>query len=132
MSIVVVLRPGGPGNDVYLRPDRTRSVDVYLWPGAPSPNDVYLRREQRPLDAAAAPSGPFPTQYAGLRMWHSGAMVELCLVATADAPTGMGGQPRVRKGGTTYAMYLVETTDPNASPFRIRTSAGTKSVRLKT
>lgn len=132
MAIVVVLRAGGLGNDVYLRPDRSRIVDVYLWPGAPQPNDVYLRREGRPLDVAAAPSSPFPTQYAGLRMWHSGAMVELCLVATADAPTGMGGQPRVRKGGTTYAMYLVETTDADASPFRIRTSAGTKSVRLKT
>ena len=74
--------------------------------------------------------GPvFPTQYAGLRYYH-GTVKELCLVATADAPAGP--QWRVQKGGTTYAVYLVDTTDPNASAVRIRTSAGTKAARLKT
>lgn len=70
----------------------------------------------------------FPTQYSGLRIYN-GAVVELCLVATADAPTG--DCPRIRKGGTTYAVYLVDTSDPNASPVRIRTNDGTKAVRLK-
>ena len=65
-------------------------------------------------------------------MRKTGSTIELCLVATADAPAGMGGQLRVRKGGTTYALYLVETTDPNASPVRIKTTTGTKSIRLKT
>ena len=78
------------------------------------------------------PSSSFPTQYSGFRVEIGATAYDLCMVATADAPTGMGGQPRVYKGGTTYALYLVETSDPNASPLRLRTSAGTKSVRLKT
>ena len=75
---------------------------------------------------------PFPTQYSGFRVRKGAVNQELCLVATADAPTGMGGQLRVRKGAATYALYLVETVDPNASSVRIRTSTGTKAVRLKT
>ena len=74
----------------------------------------------------------FPAQFQGVRIWHSGAVVELCAVATADAPTGMGGQVRIRKGGTTYALYLVETSDADASPVRLNTSAGVKSIRLYT
>lgn len=133
MSIVVVLRPGQSGNDVYLRPDRTPLIDVYLYSGAPNPTDVYLRRERRPYDVGGAPPPPpFPTQYQGLRVWHSGAMVELCLVATADGATGMGGQPRIRRGGVTYAIYLVETTDPNASSRHFDTSLGTKAFRVRT
>jgi hypothetical protein len=77
-------------------------------------------------------AAPFPTQYAGLRVFDVDTVRELCLVATADAPTGMGGSVRVRKGSTTYAAYLVETTDPNASAVRIRTTTGTKAIRLKT
>lgn len=87
------------------------------------------------VDWTGIPTGvptTFPTQYPGLRVWHGGAVVELCLVAVADAPGGMGGQLRIRKGGTTYAIYLVETSDPNASPVRVATSAGIKAIRLKT
>jgi hypothetical protein len=77
-------------------------------------------------------SSAFPTQYAGLRAYYGGSVRELCLVAAADANTGMGAAPMVRKGGTTYAVYLVEITDPNATPVRIRTSTGTKAIRVKT
>lgn len=84
------------------------------------------------LPAEVAPGGSFPPQFQGLRVWHGGALLELCLVATADAPAGMGGQPRIHKAGTTYAIYLVETTDPNASPVRLQTSAGTKAIRRLT
>lgn len=101
--------------------------DVILWP-VPSDADVDDVRLRDP----GATGGSFPTQFAGLRVWHSGAVVSLCLVATADAPAGMGASPRVRKGGTTYAVYLVETSDPDASPVRIRTSAGTKAARRLT
>jgi len=76
--------------------------------------------------------GGFPTQYSGFKVQKTGSTIELCMVATADAPTGMGGSIRVRKGGTTYALYLVETADSNASPVRVRTTTGTKAVRLKT
>ena len=74
----------------------------------------------------------FPTQYAGLRTYYNAAVRELCLVAAADANTGMGAAPMIRKGGVTYAVYLVETTDPLATPVRIRTDTGTKSIRIKT
>jgi hypothetical protein len=72
----------------------------------------------------------FPTQYSGLRVRGASATLDLCLVATADAPSG--DTPRIRKGATTYAVYLVDTTDPQASPVRITTGAGVKAIRLKT
>ncbi len=76
------------------------------------------------------PSSSFPTQYPGLRVYYGGAVRSLCLVAVADAPTG--DTPMVRKGGTTYAVYLVDTTDPDASSVRLRTNDGTKAIRLLT
>lgn len=71
----------------------------------------------------------FPTQYAGLRFFK-GTVQELCLVALADAPAG--AQWRIDKNGTQYAVYLVDTTDPDASHIRIETPAGVKAARLKT
>lgn len=76
--------------------------------------------------------GAFPTQYLGLRCYFHSAVQDLCLVAEADAPSGMGGAIKLDKNGTLYAVYLVETTDPDASPVRVETTAGTKAVRLKT
>jgi len=77
-------------------------------------------------------SGGFPAQFAGLRIFYSAAVRELCLVAEADAPPGMGGVIKINKNGTNYVVYLVETADPNASSVRVKTSTGIKSVRLKT
>lgn len=75
----------------------------------------------------------FPTQFAGLRVWDApGQMVELCLVAEADAPGGMGGVWKIRKGVVNYAVYLVETSDPNATTVRVRTTTGNKAARVKT
>lgn len=71
----------------------------------------------------------FPTQYAGLRYFH-GSVKELCLVAVNDAPAG--DQWRIRKGATTYAVYLVDPADPDASEIRIETSTGIRAARLKT
>lgn len=76
--------------------------------------------------------GSFPTQYLGLKCYFHSAVQDLCLVAEADAPSGMGGVIKLDKNGTLYAVYLVETTDPDASPVRVETTAGTKSIRLKT
>jgi len=76
--------------------------------------------------------GGFPTQYSGFKVRKTGSTIELCLVAEGDAPTGMGGVIKIRKGASNYALYLVETADGNASPVRVRTTTGTKSVRLKT
>jgi hypothetical protein len=75
------------------------------------------------------PGGGFPTQYAGLRFFK-GSVQELCLVALADAPAG--AQWRIDKNGTTYAVYLVDTTDPDASHVRVETPSGIKAARLKT
>ena len=97
---------------------------IFLYPGDATPSTIILRS---PV-TAEAPSG-FPTQFAGLRFFK-GSVQELCLVATADAPAGP--QWRIDKNGTTYAVYLVDTTDPNASHIRIETGAGVKAARLKT
>ncbi len=75
---------------------------------------------------------PMPTQFFGLRAYYGSAVHDLCLVAEADAPTGMGGVVKIDKNGTTYAAYLVETADPDASPVRIKTTTGVKAIRLKT
>ena len=75
---------------------------------------------------------PFPPQFAGLRTYYGGSMRELCLVAIADAPSGMGGVVKIDKNGTLYAIYLVETSDANASFVRVQTTTGTKSLRLRT
>lgn len=71
-------------------------------------------------------------QFAGLKIYDDGGVVDLCLVALADAPAGMGGVWEVEKNGIAYAVYLVETTDPNASSARIETTTGVKAARLKT
>lgn len=146
MSVIGFLRPANDG-EYYLRGEKyPESNDGYLYSGpgltpygrglygigdyqTPASNDGYLRREGRPNDAAIAGMGtPFPTQYSGLRV-YSGSVLELCMVAISDAPAG--DQWRVSKGGTTYAVYLVDTTDTNASPVRIKTQSGIKAARLK-
>ena len=74
----------------------------------------------------------FPVQFAGLRVYYGAAVRELCLVAEADAPAGMGGVIKINKNGTKYVVYLVETSDANASSVRIQTVTGTRAIRLKT
>jgi hypothetical protein len=117
--------------DIILRALPVAAVSagttIYLIEGATPSSDIILR------DPTVQPSGSsFPTQYEFLRVRKTGSTITLCVVATADAPTGMGGQVRIRKGGVTYAVYLVETSDADASPVRIKTATGIKSVRLKT
>lgn len=74
----------------------------------------------------------FPTQYPGLRAQIAGVMQELCLVAAGDGAVGMGGIPKIAKGGIIRDIYLVETSDPDASAIRIKTTTGIKAVREKT
>lgn len=76
--------------------------------------------------------GDFPVQYAGLRVQNDTGMIELCLVAEADAPSGMGGVLKMKVTSDVRVIYLVETTDGNASPVYVRTTTGTKAIRLKT
>jgi hypothetical protein len=59
-------------------------------------------------------------------------MQELCLVAAGDGAVGMGGIPKIAKGGIIRDIYLVETSDPDASAIRIKTTTGIKAVRKKT
>jgi hypothetical protein len=95
--------------------------------------DVFARPDRSVVGVSdAAPPPPFPTQFSGLRAYFQSAVKELCLVAVADAPSGMGGVLKVDKNGTQYAVYLVEVGDTNASPVRIQTSSGTKAIRNKT
>ena len=79
-----------------------------------------------------AGGGGFPTQFLGLKTFVQGTIKDLCLVAEADAPAGMGGVIKFNKGGTIYSVYLVEIDDVDATPIRIQTSTGTKAIRIKT
>lgn len=100
--------------------------NIYLYAGETPSGNIRLR------DPTVAGGAGFPTQYAGLRVFYSGSVHELCLVASADAPSGMGAAPHVDKVGTLYAVYLVDTTDTYASHVRIQTTTGVKAIRLKT
>lgn len=53
-------------------------------------------------------------------------------IGAGSGSGGTGDTPMLRKGGTTYAVYLVDTTDPNASSVRLHTGGGTKAIRLLT
>lgn len=114
------------GTDFRARVD-AREADGWLYPA--SAHDFRLRSYAGPIVVS---STGFPAQFDGLRIFYGGSVRTLCLVALADAPTGVGGVVCIYKGGVTYAAYLVDTTDPNASSVRIRTSTATKSWRLKT
>lgn len=118
----------GPKADGYLRPRAAvKRFDGFLHAHNGPKADGYLRPNRWGYSAVAAPL--FPVQFAGLR-YFLGVVKELALVALADAPPG--DQWRVRKGGMDYAVYLVPTTDPNASQVRVMTSEGLKAARLKT
>ncbi len=121
----------GPQTDGYLRSEKYPfSFDGFLQGNLGPQNDGYLRSRRWAFgDAVVVPAPEFPTQFAGLR-YFLGTVKELALVALADAPAG--DQWRIRKNGTDYAVYLVDTTDPNASQVRIQTSEGLKAARLKT
>lgn len=99
-------------------------------PPLPVPDPRGTDYEYEIVEVVVPPG--FPTQYSGLRVYYSAAVRELCLVAEGDAPLGMGGVIKIDKNGTLYAVYLVETTDPLATPVRVQTSTGIKAVRIKT
>lgn len=48
---------------------------------------------------------------------------------TIACETLNGHQVRIRKGSTTYGIPVVNTSDSNASPFRIRIGSTTKALR---
>lgn len=85
-----------------------------------------------PVAGTAPPVVSFPTQFFGLKAYYHSMVNDLCLVAEADAPTGMGGVLKINKNGTAYAVYLVETSSPEASPIRVYTTSGAKAIRVKT
>ena len=126
MTILATLR-GRTGGDGYLRSKpAVQRIEAFLHANNGPKTDGYLHLARSWIDVVA---GAFPTQFAGLR-YFLGTVKELCLVALGDAPAGP--QWRINKGGTDYAVYLVDTTDPNASQVRIETGAGIKAARLKT
>jgi len=137
MFIDPILRPrdasqGTYDVQVYPVAFKPRLVRVYPRDASFGTYDVQVRPANLLVEYVEEGDPGFPTQFSGLRVFYGGVVNELCLVAVADAPTGMGGQMFIDKNGTTYAVYLVETSDPDASSVRIRTSAGTKSIRVKT
>lgn len=92
---------------------------------------VYLKSDNN-LRFLYYTTSTFPTQYSGFHVYYGGATVELCLVANGDGNPAIAYNLKVRKGGTTYELYLVNTDDSNASKVRVRTSDGTKAIRKKT
>jgi hypothetical protein len=116
-----------PGTGTVARPEKY-PVRHQVFAYANNGTGVYAR-PGRWVFETVSDALPFPTQFAGLR-YFLGTVKELCLVALGDAPAG--DQWRIRKGGTDYAVYLVDTTDPNASQVRVNTGAGVKAARLKT
>lgn len=64
-----------------------------------------------------------PAYYHGLKVQGIG---ELALCDVGNHPL------RIRKGGVTYGIELVDISDSNASPLRIKTSAGIKALRKYT
>lgn len=126
----VTLIPGGESpNDPRLFSAGVMAVLLALWPAAQG-NDVTLYPMASGFAVEEEAPSEFPTQFQGLRTYYGGSVVELCLVATADANAGQ--QLRIHKNATTYCVYLVETSDPDASSVRIHTSAGVKAIRLRT
>ena len=73
----------------------------------------------------------FPAQIDGFSVYYGGSVHQLCVVAESDAPSGMGGVLKIRRNGITYAIYLVDVTDPAASHLRIKTATAIKAIRLK-
>jgi hypothetical protein len=125
----ITLRPlHATPKSIYLRElpvaNALPTTKIYLRTLHATPKNIYMAS---PLATVGGVS--FPTQYSGLR-YFLGTVRELCLVALGDAPAG--DQWRIRKNATDYAVYLVDTTDPNASQVRVQTSAGLKAARLKT
>ena len=109
----------------------TKGNNIPSWTGAYSDLGDLGENEGGPVILIDDPS-VFATEFFGLRGETTGGTVDISLVAVADAATSMGAVPMIDKNGTIYAVYLVETDDPLASPFRINTSAGVKALRLKT
>lgn len=122
--------------DAYLRPVGKLLIQGYLYAGPldnPLSYDGYLRRLRYISDdiVIIAPAPPPATGAQGLRVRKGSGTLELQLVVVADATPGMGGQWRFRRAdGITYVVQLVETTDPNASPLRLKTATGVKAARL--
>lgn len=108
------------------------------WTGIPAGKPPSAKGFTGIVDWTGIPAGKpsstgFPTQFAGFRSIDNVTSVfDWSLVAVADAPPGVG-QLRVRKqDGVTYVVYLVDGSDPDASPIPFDTIAGTKYIRRKT
>jgi len=74
---------------------------------------------------------PIPVSPYSLRAKHpDGSILKLALISVADALLLNKGTVKTRMpNGISYGAYLVETTDPNASPVRVMTPMGIKAWR---
>ncbi|GAH69806.1 unnamed protein product, partial [marine sediment metagenome] len=89
------------------------------------PSSFYMSADQWVANTVAIKpeEGVPPAYYHGLKVQGVG---ELALCDAGVNPL------RIRKGGVTYGVELVETSDPNASKIRIKTPAGIKAIRKYT
>lgn len=105
------------------------------WRGGYTPPDVYADGGSYSSDDGVSWTGygwdlmfedwgePLITYYHGLKVRGVGELA-LCDVVTHPL--------RIRKGGTTYGIELVNTSDANASKIRIKTGARIKAIRKYT
>jgi len=91
------------------------SSDLYLRSLTDKVDQLRLRSDDDKVTA--------PTYYHGLKVQGIG---ELALCDVGSNPL------RIRKGGVTYGIELVDTSDSNASLIRIKTSTGIKAIRKYT
>lgn len=72
---------------------------------------------------------PGPVCIQGVKIQTPSGPLDLCMCSTGEASTGVGGQLRIKASSGVYALDLVPTDDPAASPVRIKTSSGIYAVR---
>ena len=83
----------------------------------------YTNKKSREAELHEAAFNEVGGYYHGLKVQGEG---ELALCDVGSHPL------RMRKGGTTYGIELVDVADPNASRIMIKTGAGIKVIRKYT
>jgi hypothetical protein len=105
------LTSGAPYGGVVLTPNVTYHWSVRVW-------DRYDLASSYSVDAT------FVILDIGLRVYDGTQTVK---VATDYA--GLSYKLRIRKGGTTYGIILVDPADSSASKIRVRTSTGVMALK---
>jgi len=118
------------------------SQSVYWYLIGLTPNTAYsffaksrnqegdLSAETGPVVCSTLPVPEPPILYSLRTYGPGGSVLKLALISVADTLSWNKGTIKTRMpNGTDKAAFLVETTDPNASPVRVMTPLGIKAWR---